>query len=139
MRDTSVAKHAHRVDANTADMSAAETTEVLAGETADMTGSKVATQSAKMNATETADMAPAETAAATRESSTTSRGQSNRHGCSDCENFSMHRSFHDLSLFLFVPCLIWPAERHFSETLTQGLPVTRGSQPKKPQCMGSMH
>jgi hypothetical protein len=123
----SVAKHAHRVDAKTADMGAPETAEMRTSETADMTASKVAAQ--------TADMAAAEAAATTRKSSATSRGHSNHHGCGDCENFSVHQSFHDLFPFLFVPCLIRRAEDRFSETLIQDLPETQGSPPKESQCM----
>jgi hypothetical protein len=135
MRDMSVAKHADRVDAKTADMGAAQTTEMRAGETADMTASKVAAQTADMSATETAGMAAAKAAATARNSSTTSRGHSNHHGCRDRENFSVHQSFHDLVPFLFVPCLIRPAEDRFSETLIQDLPETQGSRPKESQCM----
>jgi hypothetical protein len=134
----SVAKHAHRVDAKTADV-AAETTEMRASETADVTASKVAAETADMSATETADMAAAEAAATTRKSSTTSRGHPNHHGCGDCENFSVHQSFHDLFPFLFVPCLIRRAEDRFSETLIQDLLETQGSPPKESQCTNLTH
>jgi hypothetical protein len=146
----SVAKHAHPVDARTADMGAAETTEMRAGETADMgaaettemragetadmTASKVAAQTADMSAAEAADMAAAEAATTPRESSTTSRGHSNHHGCGDCKNFSVHQSFHVLFPFLLVPCLIRRTEDRFSETLIQDSPETQGSRPKESQC-----
>jgi hypothetical protein len=100
----------HRVDAETANMSAAKRTDMRASKAANVSTTKAANMSNAKTAAEAADMTAAEAAAntttATRKGGTGSRRQSEQHGHGNRKNFSVHQVFHDLSpLFVRYPDL----------------------------------
>jgi hypothetical protein len=102
VRDTSAAETVsveaaiHRDAVKATDMGAHEAANVSTAKAANMSNAEAATEAADMAAAEAA----AKTATTTRESDTTSRGQSNHRGCCDCDDLSLHQSFHDTSPFL---------------------------------------
>jgi hypothetical protein len=108
MRDMSVAEsvvieaavhrdagHAHRVNTNAADVTAAEAANMRA------------TNDAHVSTSETTDMTTAKTTTAARKGGTTSRGHSNHCCRGDCENFAVNLGFHNLAPFSLVSNQSW--------------------------------